>query len=610
MPRQNIISESTPHHIDFGSNLHNFIMSDDDMSHDRVPGAWLSHYSDFGEEGDEEFSDANMTRSKAKSIADSALADLQRATSEADTERLRRQALRERYAADEWRLLANVTPKGSQTLASRSLKSLQREVYEEEMEKLRGEASRELHAAEEKKLGPAFAKGQKKPASSDTLSHAVAAQNNVVGVSTNKVRRPLMKPSLNLGGPPISCGTAVPAQSNASGVASDKPRPSLVHPPPDSARQNAGGAHCSELLPLMDEFNARGGAHTAATRTIIDGGLISENQVAAARPRVRPDAQALTGERTHEDRLAALRAKLAAEGRVVATVSQQASDSGVKTTKVASQAPVRPESPQVPATLGASKHPTQLKAKILFSAGTAQPGLSTADGVKQPVGNTSALRQLLANESKPEIEAGRRCAGHPVSRTLPIYGLGQVPRYSSAKPAASAASTTTTTPSQSISERVQAIVRRYGTAKNARDDASAAAFVAHKLKENMNRLDFDAGKTPSTTTQLKMPTTTKVKSTHGLATKSDVAKAADVDDGFDVLTSKGPSAANGRPLPDPDLITNQLDVDFSPTLKGFQGWEDDYDSDDSEDWDLGGLAEWKWVGEKSAEESSPAKRQV
>lgn len=82
-----------------------------------------------------------------------------------------------------------------------------------------------------------------------------------------------------------------------------------------------------------------------------------------------------------------------------------------------------------------------------------------------------------------------------------------------------------------------------------------------------------------------------------------MAKAVEVEDGFDVLNSKGPSAANGSPLPDPDLSMNQLDVQFSPTLKGFQGWEDDYDSDDSEEWDLGGLAEWKWVGEKSAKEN-------
>jgi hypothetical protein len=306
--------------------------------------------------------------------------------------------------------------------------------------------------------------------------------------------------------------------------------------------------------------------------------------------------------------------------------------------------------------LGAFKLSTELKAKILFPAGTAQLDLSTADGVKQPVSNTSALRQLLANEPKREVEAGRRCTGYPVLRALPIYGPRQVSKSSSAKSATAAVSTTTTppsqpvrgrtfdtavyaailadptakedaptpaevlthkldqdsdyidfdagkkhstkltaatktiatTPSQSVSKKVQAILRRHGNAMNICDDAS---FVAHKLKEDADRIKLDAGKTPSTPAQLKTPATLKAKSTHVLTTGSDVTKTAEIDDGFDVLTSKGPSAANGSPLPDPDSSLKQLNVEFSPPLKGFQGWEDDYDSDDSEEWDLGGLAE-------------------
>jgi hypothetical protein len=687
-------------------------------------GAWNSDSdSEY-----EEFSDANATRSKAKSIANSALADLHRATSEVETERLRRAALRERRAKEE-DILVGITPNGSKKPFASGLNDLARKIANEERLRLQGLS--EHPAAEEKKLGPAVAKGNKKTASSDKSSDAVPAQSNVAGVSTNKVRRPLMKPSLNLGGSPSSSNTAVPAQSNASGVASNKPRHSPIDPSPNSDEQKTGRAraHDRGLLSLMDDFNARGGVHNAATRRLADRGLFSEDQLAAAaaRAKLRADARADNAEATPETRLAAARARLATEGRVVTTLSQPASDSGVKATKLASQAPVRPESSQVPATLGASKLPTELKAKILFSAGAAQSDLSTADGVKHPVGNTSPLRQLLASEPKREIEAGRRCNGYPFYRAFPIHGPGQAPKSSAANPASSAASTTTTTPSQSVSkkvqailryygnamnicddasaaafvahkltedayqfdfgaaesssmkpatvaasaimvsEKVQAVVRRYGNAMNALDDASAAAFVAHKLKEDADRIKLDAAKRHATTltpaakttattssqsvsekaqaiahryassikaskklsqkvvsqnldgtasstdinagnetsapAQHKAPATNHAQGPNGLAIKPDVAKAVEVEDGFDVLNSKGPSAANGSPLPDPDLSMNQLDVQFSPTLKGFQGWEDDYDSDDSEEWDLGGLAEWKWVGEKSAKEN-------
>ncbi|GAB7332369.1 hypothetical protein MBLNU13_g04189t1 [Cladosporium sp. NU13] len=145
--------------------------------------------------------------------------------------------------------------------------------------------------------------------------------------------------------------------------------------------------------------------------------------------------------------------------------------------------------------------------------------------------------------------------------------------------------------------------------RTAIDPASRRPLV-DQLKQDTRRTGFGAGKKPSTPAQLKTPATPNAQMTKGLGFKPEVAKTAKFDDGFDIVTSKGPSAANGSPLPDPDLIMDQLDVQFSPTLKGFQGWEDEYDSDDSEEWDLGGLAEWKWVGEKSAEETSEAKRQV
>jgi hypothetical protein len=270
----------------------------------------------------------------------------------------------------------------------------------------------------------------------------------------------------------------------------------------------------------------------------------------------------------------------------------------VKAREVVSQAPAHPKPSQASATLDTSKPPTR------SSAGTTQSGVRTVDGVRQPT-----IRRILMNKSKPEIEVGRS-AGHSVSTTLPIHDFGQAPKYSSTKPATAAASTTATAPSQSVSEKAQAIAYRYADALSAFDKPTAAMFIANKLNEDSARMYFDAARKSSTPAQLKKPTTPNTQSTKGLGTKSDAAKTAEVDDGFDIVNGKGPSAANGSPLPNPDLGMDQLNEEFSPTLKGFQGWEDDYDSDDSEEWDLGGLAEWKWVGEKSAKESSVAKRQA
>lgn len=158
MPPQYIDSGSTPQHIDFGSNTPNFIMSDDYMVYAR--GAWNSDSdSEY-----EEFSDANATRSKAKSIANSALADLHRATSEVETERLRRAALRERRAKEE-DILVGITPNGSKKPFASGLNDLARKIANEERLRLQGLS--EHPAAEEKKLGPAVAKGNKKTASSD-----------------------------------------------------------------------------------------------------------------------------------------------------------------------------------------------------------------------------------------------------------------------------------------------------------------------------------------------------------------------------------------------------------------------------------------------------------
>jgi len=619
MPPQNITSEFAPHDVDFGPDLSNFIKFDDDVIHDRVPGAWL----DFSEQ--EEFSGPNMTRSKARTIAKEALADLQRASAEAENERVRRHTLRARLAAKD-----------------------------------REQAS-------------AAAEGDKKFTQHRMSIRAILAQDNASNAPTDAPRRAAIDPSLDSSGWPNSPSAAVPGKGNVPNTPHSTSRRPVVDHSLNSGGQKAGGAHRQGFLPMMDDFNARGGAHTASTRRLVDGGFFSEEQIAAAaaaaRAQPRSEECALDGQVAHRDRFAAARAKLAAEGRVVATVSQQVSGSGPQAVKGIPPRLLRPGPAQPCVTVGPSTLPTR-KLKRCVPASTTRSSFNIADQVEQPHHNAVVVELSPTGGSNPEIEAGRRSTGRSVSRTLPIYALEHTPKSSSTKPATAAASTTTTTtpnqsvsekaqaialryasaakssskpaqklaqgtecidsdagkglstnltaaapktsttPSQSVSAKVKAILNYYGEAMSALDEASAAAFVAHKLKQDTNRTDFNAGKQTSTPAQLKTPTTPKVQSAKGLGVKLGVVKTAEIDDGFDVLNSKGPSAANGSPLPDPDLIKDQLDVQFSPTLKCFQGWEDDYDSDDSEEWDLGGLAEWKWVGEKSAQKSSMAKGQA
>lgn len=837
-----------PPGIDFGSTSPNFVVPGN-MTHDHIPGSWLG---DSGSDSDydcEDFLDADMTRSKARAIAGSALADLQRAAAEAEDERIRRQTLRERERrAAEDKKVADVAAADSKMLTMRRLASLQREITEEEG-RVRSQGLQEHDAAEGRKPAPAVAKSNTKSTPPKKLMTAYPLQINYGSVPTSKARRPHIEPSFNWGdlpsasstavpaqssassGPtnkarssyfersldstesPTTSSTTVPAQSNAPTVTSIKPRRSShIDPSLNSGEQKVGPAPAHEkgFLSLMDGFNARGGAHSSASRRLFDGGFFSEDQVSAtaARAKLRADAYASNGEVTPENRLAAARARLATEGRIVATVAQRPSKSGSSAVKgVYSQASVRPEVSQAPATLGNPRLPTRPKMPTYVPTVTAQPGSSTADGVEQPVHDELTIRKLLANKPQPELEAGSPSTGHSVFRTLPIYNRGQAPKSSSLKFATTAAAPTTTTttaasqsvgvktmdtavyaailanskakldalddaklathelnqnahrtdfdagkkqstkltaatkttgttPSQSVSEKVRAIVRCYGDALNAFDDATVAKFVAHKLKEDTGCVDFgsgirfskeltaatkttgttssqsvsekvqaivrgygdamnafddasaakfvaykleedadfdaggkhsakltaaakttattpsksvsekahaiahryasavkvsrnaaqnvasqkldgrasiadaDAGKEVSTPAQRKALATNHAQGTNGPVIKPDVAETAEVDHDFDVLTSKGPSAANGSPLPDSDLSMNQLDMEFSPTLKGFQGWEDDCDSDDSEEWDLGGLAEWKWVGEKSAQENSAAKRQA
>jgi hypothetical protein len=76
--------------------------------------------------------------------------------------------------------------------------------------------------------------------------------------------------------------------------------------------------------------------------------------------------------------------------------------------------------------------------------------------------------------------------------------------------------------------------------------------------------------------------------------------AAHSGDEFHLVSGKVPSAVNGSPL-HPDTVMDQLDDDLASTL----GWDDgDDDTDDEAEWDMGGLSEFKWVGEGSAKVKS------
>ena len=262
MPPKNITSESTPYHVDFGSNLPTSLMFDDDMVYDRVPGSWLGDPdSDY-----EEFSDPNLTKSEARALFKEAMADLQRATSEADEQKLRRQgrrALREELTAEEGQM------KDSKTLTWNSMASLQREIDEEEG-RLRRQVLREEHAAEGSKLASDAVKGDKKPASSSKSSTVASAQNNVAGLSTRKVRRPILRPSVNSGPSPSAASTAVSAQSNARGVASNNPRLPRIDPSSNSIRSSN-----SSSTAFTAQTDASGVASNNVRRSIVDPSLNS-----------------------------------------------------------------------------------------------------------------------------------------------------------------------------------------------------------------------------------------------------------------------------------------------------------------------------------------------
>ena len=431
--------------------------------------------------------------------------------------------------------------------------------------------------------------------SNDKLGDAAPAQGNVPNTPTIKPTRSVVHPSphsLVLSNKPIN---AVPAQGGAANVATGKVRRPPFDSSLNSGGRNAGRAQNSMVSPsLMPKPLARGGAHTAATRRLVDGGFMSDDQFATARVTPRANVRS-TKQIIHDERLVAAM-RLAAKGKIVATEPQRMPNSGVSvTTKGASQEPAQPQPSRVSATLDAFKLPTRPKRdNSMSTTGTDQTKISISNAAKQPVRNNVAVNPSLADKDKSEIEAGRRSAGHPVTNTLPSNNIGQAAKSFSAKPAAAIAATTTTTPNPPVGEKAEA---------NAHHDAT------HKLAQGTDRIESHAGKTPSTPASPKKPASNLVQSTNNLSIEPNAAKTSEVDSGFDIVNATGPSAANGSPLPDPDLIMDQLDEQFTPTLKGFQGWEDDYDSDDSEEWDLGGLAEWKWVGEKSAKKNA-AERQA
>ena len=417
MLSQNMIPESTPHYVDFGSNFSNSIKSDDDVVYDRVPGLC------FGDSAHIEFSNPSVTRSKARTVANSALADLQRATSEADAERLCGQTLR-RYAATQGKKMANTT-----------------------------------------------VKADSKPTQHPMTIRAILAQDtlNANNDQTSSPRRATNDLPLDSGGSYNKPNYAFAAKGNIYNTPHSAPRRPLVDLSLNSGGQEAGRAHRQGFLSVMDDFNDRCHAHTAAIRRLVDGGFISEGQLAATAVRTKPsaDENALDEEVARKDCLATVRLKLAAGGRVVATVSQQVSSSRSHAVKSVPPMPVRPGPAQPCITVGTSKLKTR-KLERCVPAGTAHPGFSATNRVKYPASNNRFVNLSPAGGLKPENEAAFCSTGHSVSRTLPIYDLGHAHESFSTKFATAAAPTTTTTkPNESVSEKAQAIAHQYASTANA-----------------------------------------------------------------------------------------------------------------------------------------------
>jgi hypothetical protein len=433
----------------------------------------------------------------------------------------------------------------AQALTEQALAELQHAVDEERFHR---QALREQQcAAEAKKLAAATAKSNKKTAESSKPSKTVPTQTHVAGVVT---------------------------------------RPTFVDALPNLNEHNTGrGQNAEGFLALM--ANSRfggptgrtpGRGHISATGRLFDAGIASEDSIAAAR--LRADARVARGDVGRDERLAAARARLA-KGRVVATVSQYAFDTGVKISKAVAPGlgpgPVALGPSQITATPSTPRYQTTpKKGGFPATAGTVQ----TREGV------TGVVRQPVRTNG-------------PMAPSVTTRWTFETPT----KPAT--VGTATTTPSQSVKDQAHGVAYRY---VNANKVSAKPATATQKLDKVTTRTDINAEKKSSAPAQLKSSAANVPTGPIGLGLTLNIAKTPELDDGFDVVDGKGPSAANGRTFP--HLIMDQLDQEFSPTLNGLQGWDDDHETDDGEEWDMGGLAEWKWVGEKSAKKSKAAKRQA
>ena len=166
-----------------------------------------------------------------------------------------------------------------------------------------------------------------------------------------------------------------------------------------------------------------------------------------------------------------------------------------------------------------------------------------------------------------------------------------------------------TKPRLSIKTQAKDFADRYAKAYALPDSPVAPAVAGQGTDKAPANVKVNAGKQAPSPKKALKPVNFP-KATDGLSSKLDSAKAAELDDSFDIISDKAvssiPSATNGG-IPNPDDIMDQLDEQFSPTLKSLKDWDLDDDSDDDDSWDLGGLAPWNWIGEKSAKASKANK---
>lgn len=390
-------------------------------------------------------------------------------------------------------------------------------------------------------------------------------------------------------------------------------------------------------------------------------------------------ARSMRGETVDNDRLAAARARLAAQGQVQSslfgTLGAAAPQGNTKQAvrheglfqvpvaqntptiggaapqgsapKPAREVPVAPKTPRLPAhqfpvansavqmsTQGknATRQSTQSNDAPSALPGRPRSGTQPIYRVTRRIVDLGSEIDPAVNLTKPDANValsplpGRPRSGtQPIGRsTRRIYDFGSEikpavnatkPDINAAKPDANATKSSTksaaadpvTKPSLAITTKAKDMAQRFARANI--DSPVAPAVAAQGTDKGTAHVKVDAGKqalAPKKAPAVKFP-----KATDGLDSKLDAAKTAELDDSFDIISDKAvksiPSATNGG-LPNPDDIMDQLDEQFSPTLKSLKDWdlEDDL-SDDEDQWDMGGLAPWNWVGEKSAKASKAKK---